>query len=55
MYFRVEDNEAELSLMPNASMKVIHSKWGHMAGMPGANPDDDRFIDRALATFLEGR
>ena len=55
MYFRVEDNEAELSLMPNASMKVIHSKWGHMAGMPGANPDDDRFIDRALATFLEER
>ena len=40
----------KLSLRSNAVMKVIQSKWGHMAGMPGANPDDDRFIDRDLPT-----
>ena len=52
MYFRVEDNEAELALMPNAEMKVIRSSWGHMAGMPGASPADDAFVDAALKDLL---
>ena len=53
MYFRVADNEAELAQMPNAKLKVIHSSWGHMAGMPGANPDDDAFVDAALRELLQ--
>ena len=53
LYFRVEDNEEELALMPNAAMTVIRSKSGHMAGMPGFNSEDDAFIDRSLKDFLE--
>lgn len=53
MYFRVADNEAELLQMPNAELKVIRSSWGHMAGMPGASPADDAFVDAALQELLE--
>lgn len=53
MYFRVEDNAAEVARMPNAELKVIHSSWGHMAGMPGLSPADDAFIDAALRAFLK--
>ena len=52
MYFRVEDNEAELAKMPNAELKVIRSSWGHMAGLPGASPADDAFVDAALQDLL---
>ena len=52
LYFRVEDNEEELALIPSATMKVIRSKSGHMAGMPGFNSEDDAFIDRTLKDFL---
>ncbi len=52
MYFRVEDNEAEVARMPNAELKVIRSSWGHIAGMPGLSPDDDAFVDAALLELL---
>ncbi len=35
LYFRVEDNEAKLAMMRGASLTVIESINGHMAGMPG--------------------
>ena len=52
MYFRVADNEAEVGRMPNAELKVVHSMWGHMAGMPGLSPSDDAFIDAAVKQLL---
>jgi len=52
MYFRVADNEAEVARMPNAELKVIHSMWGHVAGMPGFSPSDDAFIDDAVKQLL---
>jgi homoserine O-acetyltransferase len=52
MYFRVADNEAEVAKMPNAELKVIRSIWGHMAGLPGANAEDDVFVDAALKELL---
>ena len=52
MYFRVADNEAEVAKMPNAELKVIHSIWGHLAGLPGASPNDDAFVDAALKELL---
>ncbi len=54
MYFRVEDNELEVAKMPNAELRVIHSMWGHAAGFPGQNPDDDMFIDGVVKEFLDG-
>jgi homoserine O-acetyltransferase len=52
MYFRVEDNELEVSLMPRAELRVIQSAWGHICGM-SMNPEDDTFIHGELRRFLE--
>ena len=53
LYFRVEDNEAELPFISNGRIEVIKSKSGHMAGLPGFNPEDDAFIDSQLIEFLQ--
>ena len=51
-YFPKEDSEKEVLLMSNAELRVIPSKWGHLAGVPGKNPIDTRFIDSALKELL---
>ncbi|MEL6408888.1 MAG: alpha/beta fold hydrolase [Pseudomonadota bacterium] len=50
-YFPVEDNEAEVALMPNAELRVIESIWGHYAG-GGRVAEDTAFIDQALKDLL---
>ena len=51
-YFPVEDNEIEVSHMPNAELRPIPSIWGHLAGGPGRNPEDTQFIDTSLKELL---
>ncbi len=51
-YFPPEDNEIEVRHMPNAELRVIPSTWGHLAGGPGRNPEDTRFIDNMLKELL---
>ena len=54
MYFPPEDNEHEVSLMPNAELRIIDSIYGHGAGGPGfSTEEDDEFIDKALIELLE--
>ena len=52
LYFPPEDNELEVSYMPNAEFRPIPSIWGHLAGGPGFNPEDAEFVDRALKELL---
>lgn len=52
LYFPTEDNEYEVSKMPNAECRPIPSVWGHFAGGPGLNPVDVTFIDDALKELL---
>jgi homoserine O-acetyltransferase len=52
LYFPPEDNQYEVSHMPNAECRSIPSIWGHIAGGPGVNPDDVRFIDNVLKELL---
>lgn len=52
LYFPPEDNEYEVSHMPNAEFRPIPSIWGHFAGGPGLNPVDVEFIDDALKELL---
>jgi homoserine O-acetyltransferase len=52
LYFPPEDNAWEVSHMPHAELRPIPSLWGHMAGSPGLNPDDTRFLDAALRELL---
>ena len=50
--FRVEDNRREVAKMPNATLTVIPSLWGHRAGNPSQSPADDAFINEAVAALL---
>ena len=52
LYFPPEDNEYEVSCMPNAECRPIPSIWGHFAGGPGLNEVDIKFIDDALKELL---
>lgn len=52
LYFRVADNEAELPYMSNATLTVIESSSGHMAGLPGFSSDDDAFVNEQLLKLL---
>ncbi len=52
LYFPPEDSALEVRQMPNAELRVIPSIWGHRAGGPVHNPEDDAFIDGALKELL---
>ena len=52
LYFRVEDNRREVEHMPNAELRPIESIWGHRAGNPIDNPDDEAFIKQAVADLF---
>ena len=53
LYFRVADSEYEVSRMPNAELRVIDSKLGHVAGS-GLDPIGKAAIDRAIVDLLNG-
>ena len=48
LYFTPEDSEAETAKMPNAEFRPIESIWGHRAGNPSLNPEDMRFLRKAV-------
>ena len=52
LYFRTEDNAAELPFLTTASLRPIPSIWGHRAGNPVANPTDMLFIRNEGAAWL---
>ena len=51
LYFRVEDSENEVKHMPNAELRVIDSKFGHVAGS-GMDPLGKREIGLAIKDLL---
>lgn len=52
LYFPPEDSALEVQHMPNATLQVIPSVWGHFAGGLGVNPADVTFIDARLRELL---
>jgi homoserine O-acetyltransferase len=52
LYFRPEDNEAELTHLRHAALKPIPSPWGHAAGAPAAVPDDEAYLRQSVAGWL---
>lgn len=55
LYFTPEDCKAEATLLPNASYRPIPSIWGHRAGNPYQNPQDEAFIKQAVEELLSDR
>ena len=52
LYFTPEDCQAEADLIPNAEYLPIPSIWGHRAGNPYQNPEDEMFIKEAVRKIL---
>lgn len=50
-YFRPDANERESRLIPDATLEVIPSIWGHVAG-GGASPKDKEWMDVRISAFL---
>jgi len=53
LYFPPEDNEIEVSMMPNAKLEVIPSIWGHLAGGPAFASDGIEFVEKRLRSLLQ--
>jgi homoserine O-acetyltransferase len=54
LYFTPEDSGAESVQMPNAVFRPIESIWGHRAGNPTDNTDDEAFLRNAVQALLTG-
>jgi homoserine O-acetyltransferase/O-succinyltransferase len=52
LYFRVADNEAELTCLHHGKLRPIPSIWGHRAGNPATNPADAAFIRDTVRELL---
>ena len=52
LYFTPKDCQAEADLIPHAEYLPIPSIWGHRAGNPYQNPEDEMFIRKAVRKLL---
>lgn len=52
LYFQTEDNRLELPYLRYGKLVEIPSVWGHRAGNPRDNPEDQAFIDRQVEELL---
>ncbi|MBW4652582.1 MAG: alpha/beta fold hydrolase [Kaiparowitsia implicata GSE-PSE-MK54-09C] len=53
LYFTSDDCKAEAHLIPHADYRPIPSLWGHRAGNPYQNPEDEAFIRTAVRELLD--
>jgi homoserine O-acetyltransferase len=54
LYFPVTDAQYEAQFIPKVTLMPIPSLWGHPAGA-GACPADEKFLNEAIAKFMEGK
>jgi homoserine O-acetyltransferase len=52
LYFQTDDNRLELPHLRYGKLAEIPSVWGHRAGNPRDNPEDQDFIDRQVEELL---
>jgi homoserine O-acetyltransferase/O-succinyltransferase len=52
LYFPPEDSRLEVSLLPRAELRILESKFGHVAGGPGRVPRDTAFVEAAIVDLL---
>ena len=53
LYFPVEDSRLEVAHLQRGELRVIDSKFGHIAGGPDRIPEDSAVIEAALRELLE--
>jgi homoserine O-acetyltransferase len=52
LYFPVEDNQLEVTHLRRGELRVLQSKFGHVAGGPNRIAEDTAFIETALRDLL---
>lgn len=52
LYFTPEDSALETAMMPNAELRQIDSIWGHRAGNPAFNQEDEAVLRTAVRDLL---
>jgi homoserine O-acetyltransferase len=52
LYFPPEDSGVEVQLLRRAELRILDSKFGHVAGGPGRIPRDTAFVEAAIADLL---
>ena len=52
LYFTPEDSKIETAMMPNAELRPIESIWGHRAGNPVFNAEDEITLRQAVSDLL---
>lgn len=52
LYFPPEDNQLEVTQMPNAELRVYQSPFGHCVASPGNDPKFEAFLDAAIHDAL---
>ena len=55
LYFPVDDSRVEVQLLRNAELRILDSKFGHVAGGPGRVPRDTAFVEAAIADLLNAK
>jgi len=52
LYFPPEDSRLEVQLLRHAELRVLESKFGHVAGGPERVPEGTAFVEKALRDLL---
>lgn len=55
LYFPPEDSRIEVQLLRHAELRILESKFGHVAGGPGRIPRDTAFVEAAITDLLGAR
>jgi homoserine O-acetyltransferase len=53
LYFPQEDSRLEAQLMPNAELRVLESKFGHIAGGPDRVSEGTAFVEAAIRDLFK--
>ncbi len=53
LYFPQEDSRLEVQLMPNAELRVLDSKFGHIAGGPDRVREGTAFVEAAILDLFK--
>jgi homoserine O-acetyltransferase/O-succinyltransferase len=52
LYFPPEDSRLEVEHLRDGELRVLHSKFGHVAGGPNRIPEDTAFVETAIRELL---
>jgi homoserine O-acetyltransferase/O-succinyltransferase len=55
LYFPADDSRVEVQLLRNAELRMLDSKFGHVAGGPDRIPRDTAFVEAAILDLLNAK